>query len=220
MDSSIWLEDKNTRILFVTMLALKDRDHVVRHGAFELSRKANLTEAEVLESLKVLQSPDTKRLEPQEFEGRRIEKTEGGWLMLNGEKYRKAMQDLYRKEYKRIKQAEYRSREEPETEREPDAPLEIPSSLNTEQFHKLWEEWLTHLKEKKKKPGPTAVRKQLAKLEGMGLERSLSALTHSIAGNYQGIFEPNEVQRNGSRPSPTKFIPPNPHNEIINVKSL
>ena len=118
VDSSIWLEDKNTRILFVTMLALKDRDHVVRHSAFELARKANLTEAEVIESLEVLKSPDTKRIEPQEFEGRRVEKVEDGWFMLNGEKYRKAMQEMFRKEYKRGKQAEYRDKDDDKTKAE------------------------------------------------------------------------------------------------------
>lgn len=113
-DSSVWAESKDVKILFITMLALKDRDHVVRYNAFELARKANLSEAEVLAAIEVLKSPDTRRLEPQDFEGRRIEKVEDGWLLLNGEKYRRKMQEIYRKEYKRVKQAEYRNESEPE----------------------------------------------------------------------------------------------------------
>jgi hypothetical protein len=123
-DSSIWLESKEVKILFMTMLAIKDRDHVVRYSAFELARKANLTEQEVLDSLKVLESPDTKRLEPQEHEGRRIARVEDGWLMLNGEKYRRKMQEVYRKEYKRVKQAEYRQEEETEPDLIPQEPGE------------------------------------------------------------------------------------------------
>jgi uncharacterized phage protein (TIGR02220 family) len=109
-DSSIWLESKEVKILFVTMLALKDRDHVVRLNAFELSRKSNLTEQEVIDALEVLKSPDTKRLEPQEYEGRRIERVEDGWLILNGEKYREKIQEQRRREYCREKMREYRSR--------------------------------------------------------------------------------------------------------------
>ena len=220
VDSSIWLEDKNTRILFVTMLALKDRDHVVRYSAFELARKANLTELEVIESLKILQKPDTKRVEPQEFEGRRIEKVEDGWFMLNGEKYRKAMQKLYRREYKRGKQAEYRQKEPDDSEPEAaEEPLEIPNSLKTERFCKLWDEWLLHLREKRKTPGPTAVRKQLNKLEKMGFERAILALENSMAGNYQGIFEPNEGRQNG-QPASKKFTPPNPYGVTVEVPSI
>lgn len=119
-DSSVWAESKDVKILFITMLALKDRDHVVRYNAFELARKANLSESEVLAALEVLKSPDTRRLEPQDFGGRRIERVEDGWLLLNGEKYRRKMQDIYRKEYKRIKQAEYR--DEPASEKASEAP--------------------------------------------------------------------------------------------------
>ena len=82
------------RITFITMMAKKDSDHVVRASAFNLARWANKTEAEVLDALTILSSPDTRRLEPQEFEGRRIAKVEGGWLMLNGQKYEDQMKKL------------------------------------------------------------------------------------------------------------------------------
>jgi uncharacterized phage protein (TIGR02220 family) len=143
VDSSIWMEDKNTRILFVTMLAIKDRDHVVRYSAFELSRKANLTEQEVMDALEVLKQPDTRRLEPQEFEGRRIERVKDGWLMLNGEKYRKAIQELYRREYKRTKQAEYREKENG------GGGVAVPPS--DDRFHPQSREVLHHLNESSKR---------------------------------------------------------------------
>lgn len=121
VDSSIWTESLQVRILFVTMLALKDRDHVVRRNPFELARRANLTEDEVVLALKVLESPDTKRKEPQDYDGRRIKKVEDGWLMLNGDKYRRMMQMCYRREYKAVKQAEYRDKnDEPTTEDQPE----------------------------------------------------------------------------------------------------
>ncbi len=111
VDSSLWMEDLHVRVLFTTMMALKDRDHVVRFSSFGLSRRANMSEELVLDGLRVLLSPDTKRSEPQEHEGRRIEKVEGGWKVLNGEVYRQMMQLEWRREYQRVKQAEYRSKD-------------------------------------------------------------------------------------------------------------
>lgn len=95
--------------IFITMLALKDREHIVRFSAFALGQRAHKTEAEVLEALKILAAPDTRRLEPQPFDGRRIEKVEGGWLILNGKVYEDLMREMSRRAYKRQKEAEYRS---------------------------------------------------------------------------------------------------------------
>lgn len=95
VDSSIWTESDMVIKVFLTMLAKKDRDYVVRASAFNIARWANKTEEEVLKALKVLSSPDRKRVEPQEFEGRRVKKVEDGWLLLNGEKYDRKMRLLF-----------------------------------------------------------------------------------------------------------------------------
>lgn len=89
--SSIWDEDDATCKVWVTMMALKDADHVVRLTAYQLGRECRKTEQEVLDALLILASPDRKRIEPQEFEGRRIKKVEDGWLVLNGQKYKEMM---------------------------------------------------------------------------------------------------------------------------------
>ena len=60
--------------------------------------------------MKILSSPDTKRIEPQPYDGRRIEKVAEGWLVLNGAFYRQMMGLATRREYKRVKQAEYRAK--------------------------------------------------------------------------------------------------------------
>lgn len=92
------------------MLALKDADQVVRYNAFGLAQRAHKTEEEVLKALKLLSSPDKKRLEPQPFDGRRIQKVDGGWLILNGQSYEDLMRSINRKAYKAKKQREYRSK--------------------------------------------------------------------------------------------------------------
>lgn len=110
VDSSIWTEPDYVCKVFITMMALKDADQVVRFNAFGLAQRAHKTEEEVLKALKVLSSPDKKRLEPQPHEGRRIQKVEGGWLILNGQAYEDLMRSINRKSYKAAKEAEYRRR--------------------------------------------------------------------------------------------------------------
>lgn len=103
LDSSVWVLPNHIRIVWVTMLALKDADHIVRANAFQIARRAYLTEKEVMEALEVLSSPDTERLEPQEYEGRRIERVPDGWLILNGANYLEVM----RKATRRAQQAKW-----------------------------------------------------------------------------------------------------------------
>lgn len=110
VDSSIWAEPDYVVKIFLTMLALKDADQVVRYNAFALAQRAHKTEAEVLDALSVLSEPDRKRIEPQPFDGRRIEKVDGGWLLLNGQYYEDMMRSLNRRAYKASKQKEYREK--------------------------------------------------------------------------------------------------------------
>ena len=70
----------------------------------------------------------------------------------------------------------------------------VPESLNTPEFITEWHSWLKHLFEKAKKPTPSALGKQLIKLQGMGVERAIKALDHSTTSNYQGVFEPTGHQ--------------------------
>ncbi len=110
VDSSVWSESDNVVKVFLTMLALKDADQIVRYNAFAIAQRAHKTEAEVLEALAVLSAPDKKRIEPQPYEGRRIERTEDGWILLNGQYYEDLMRTINRRAYKAAKQREYRAK--------------------------------------------------------------------------------------------------------------
>jgi hypothetical protein len=88
IDSSLWGEEYPVRLTFIALLALKGMDDIVRFNAYNIAQRARMEEGEVLKALKVLSSPDKKRIEPQPYEGRRIEAVEGGWLVLNGAYYR------------------------------------------------------------------------------------------------------------------------------------
>lgn len=110
VDSSLWSEPDFVVKVFITMLVKKDKDGVVRGNAYNIGQWARKPEKEVLEALKILSSPDQKRLEPQPNEGRRIERVEDGWLILNAGFYQNLMRQANRREYQRIKQAEYRGK--------------------------------------------------------------------------------------------------------------
>lgn len=69
--------------------------------------------------------------------------------------------------------------------------VEVPEVLRCETFDGLWEEWGCHRREKGSRLTPTAARRQLKKLEGIGVERAILALNSSLANGYTGIFEPN-----------------------------
>lgn len=114
VDSSLWAQPDFVVKVFLTLLALKDADQVVRVTAYALGRKCwpmdKKSEARAMEALKILASPDRSRIEPQPFDGRRIKKVDDGWLILNGQFYEDMMRSVNRKAYKARKQAEYRSR--------------------------------------------------------------------------------------------------------------
>lgn len=96
--SSLWSESKETRLLFVTMLALKNKYGVVAASLPGLARIANLTIPETELALEVLSAPDPHSRTP-DFEGRRIEKIEEGWNVLNHEKYKDLCSEEQRAEY-------------------------------------------------------------------------------------------------------------------------
>lgn len=85
--STIWDESHTVRIVWVTMLALSDREGVVYGSVPGLSHEARVTVLECQEALEHLSSPDPHS-RTDEDEGRRIRVVDGGWLLLNHEKYR------------------------------------------------------------------------------------------------------------------------------------
>lgn len=107
--STIWQEDDTTRIVWITMLAIADADGKVSAAIPGLASVANVTVEDCEKAVNKLKSPDSYS-RTKDFEGRRIEETDGGWTILNYLKYRRMMSEEERREYKRIKQQEYRKR--------------------------------------------------------------------------------------------------------------
>jgi len=85
--SSIWFEDAETRIVWITLLALKDRNGVVLSTVKGLAHTANIDDVEkVREALAKFKSPDPESSTADD-DGRRIRDVSGGWQVINHEKY-------------------------------------------------------------------------------------------------------------------------------------
>ena len=69
------------------MLSIRGPGDMVRLDSYKLHRRLHMDHALVLDALKVLSSPDAKRV-GQSNEGRRIAAVEGGWFILNAQEYR------------------------------------------------------------------------------------------------------------------------------------
>lgn len=110
LDSSIWLEPTATRIVWVTLLAAMDEDGFVRMATIKnLASRARVSDDECQNAVDTLESPD-KTCPEQERQGRRIERVEGGWLVINSGKYREIVKREHEREQNRIRVARSRAR--------------------------------------------------------------------------------------------------------------
>lgn len=117
VDSSLWEEEGDVVKVFMTILATKDSEHVCPLDAYRIANRCNfrlpcggVDEDKVVKILKLLASPDKRRSVPQKEEGRRIRAVEGGWFVINGEKYRKMVQLEMQRARNRRSQAASRER--------------------------------------------------------------------------------------------------------------
>src|SRR5215469_7641270 len=108
LGSTIWREDPVTKVVWITLLALANRDGVAEASIPGLANFAGVSIAKTEAAIKKFSSPDLYSRSP-EFEGRRIEGIDGGWRLLNHGKYRQKMSPEDIREQNRIRQQ--RSRE-------------------------------------------------------------------------------------------------------------
>lgn len=87
LDSTVWDEDDGTRLLWVTMLLMVNRDGVVEASVPGLAKRARISVEKAETGLNRLLAPDKYSRTPDN-EGRRIEPVKGGWRVLNYDLYR------------------------------------------------------------------------------------------------------------------------------------
>jgi hypothetical protein len=96
--STVWRESKETKILWVTMLAMADRNGIVEGSIPGLADMARLSIQETEDAMDRLQAPDPYS-RTKDNDGRRVAPAGDGWLILNHAKYREKMGQDERREY-------------------------------------------------------------------------------------------------------------------------
>jgi len=109
-ESTIWAEPDHIRIVWITMLAMCDRQGRVYSTIPGLAGRSRVSVEACEEALAKFLSPD-KYSRSKEFDGRRIEEIDGGWMLLNYERYRELRDSEADKEKKRKWAAKHRAYE-------------------------------------------------------------------------------------------------------------
>src|SRR5205085_357913 len=93
LESSLWITgSKETRLVWITLLAMKDMEGVVKASVVGLADRAKVSVSECREALKVLLAPDPEDTSKVD-EGRRIREVPGGWQVDNHEFYMYASEE-------------------------------------------------------------------------------------------------------------------------------
>lgn len=96
--STVWREEKHIKVVWITMLALANRNGIVEASIPGLADASRVTLQECEEALAKLSAPDSYS-RTKEHQGRRISECSGGWQIINYLKYR----ELLNKDEERIK---------------------------------------------------------------------------------------------------------------------
>lgn len=108
-DSTVWGESSDVRIVWITLLAMADRDGMVHASVPGLAHEARVPLAATRDALRIFQEPDPDS-RTKDHEGRRIAEIDGGWVLLNHAKYRALRDADERRAYKAKKERERREK--------------------------------------------------------------------------------------------------------------
>ncbi len=99
-ESTVWCEPDSTRLVWITMLAMADSRGRVWASVPGLANRARVSVDSTRAAIATFLSPDPDSRTP-DHEGRRIEAIDGGWRLLNHDKYRNIRDEESIKESKR-----------------------------------------------------------------------------------------------------------------------
>ena len=125
-ESSIWVMDDHSRIVWITMLAMADKHGRVWASIPGLANRARVPVESAGTAIDAFLSPD-QWSRTKTDDGRRIEPIDGGWRLLNYRKYRDIRDEETRREQNAEAQARFRSKHgKPEVS--PDKPTGKPNA--------------------------------------------------------------------------------------------
>ncbi len=109
LDSTIWGEDHQTRIVWITLMAKADRHGVVEGSIPGIAHSARVSLDDCRAAMAKFEAPDPDSRTPDN-EGRRIKRVEGGWQLLNHHIYREKMSQDQQRARKTKNQRAWRDR--------------------------------------------------------------------------------------------------------------
>jgi len=109
LTSTIWMEEDHTRLVWVALMAMADRNGEVLASIPGLANLARVPVESCRTAINKFLSPDPDSRTTTD-EGRRIEVIEGGWSLINHAQYREFASDQHRKEKAAERQQRFRER--------------------------------------------------------------------------------------------------------------
>ena len=110
LTSTVWMESDTTRLVWLTLLAMSDKNGEVQASVPGLANVARVSVDKCREAIGVFLSPDPDS-RTKDDEGRRLEEIDGGWFLINHPKYRDLASDDDRKQKAAIRQKRFRDRQ-------------------------------------------------------------------------------------------------------------
>jgi hypothetical protein len=222
-ESTIWSEPDQTRIVWITMLAMADHAGRVWASIPGLANRARVSLEACEKALETLKSPDPYS-RTKDNEGRRIEDIDGGWRLLTHAKYRAIRDTESIRESKRLymqrkraesgkggtkanaverggRNAEAEAEAEAETDKNPPNPpkggrsrFALPDWIPED----VWEDYKEHRKKLRKPMTGRAQEMAVRDLERIGGD-PVAIIHQSIAKGWAGLFPVKQELPNGRR---------------------
>ncbi len=117
LDSSVWLAPDPHRLVWITLIAAMDQDSFCAFACTQnLAARARVSIEQTEQAVIAFEGPDPFGPD-QEYEGRRIERVQGGWFILNGQKYRTTVTRAIQSEQSRLRMQRFRDKQRNEPQR-------------------------------------------------------------------------------------------------------
>lgn len=216
--STIWQEPPETKVVWITMLAMCDRNGYVGASIPGVAAAAGVSIQAAEEAIAKFLAPD-KYSRSTEHEGRRIAVAERGWTILNYKKFREMRDQEARREWDRERKRAERSghvrdvHQSPPQSAQADAEMQMHTKQSTVRHaaraktavqkpddvpQDLWDEW-TAFRRRKNAPVTQRVLDSTRKTATEAGMSMTEALTHWIAQGHVGFFPPDKARTSGHR---------------------
>lgn len=116
--SSIWGLKPSVKVVWITMIALKNKSGFVAGSVPGLARLAAVSVEECREALATFEAPDPDS-KCRKDEGRRIKTMDGGWMILGHERFQKRMHEISTRVGNAKRQAKFRDKNKPRRDMKP-----------------------------------------------------------------------------------------------------